>query len=75
MNSERLGPVYARPAQTSYNPSTDQGGAHEVPPLAEELLTTGSFWESPTFFKDAGHAPGDGPTPYTHGPPLIASVG
>lgn len=59
------GIVYTRPAQASYSLSMDQGGAREVPPLAE----------SPLFFlRNAGLAPVDGPTSYSHGPPCMASV-
>lgn len=32
--------------QTSQNSGMDWGGAHEVSPLSEELLTVDDYWES-----------------------------
>lgn len=39
--------VFMRPAQSqiSQKPSMDWGGAHKVPPLAEERLAIGGCWE------------------------------
>lgn len=50
------GAAYTRPVQdeAGQNPSTDGGGAHDVPSLTEEPLAIDSFWKEECFLQ--GHS-------------------